>query len=85
MQVLPRIGLMICTDRLLFPTEHEVEGSSLEGVLREDMNTLVVAKDSCEQFLLMNIKEDYMRFKEGGLHLEREQTRVNTFVSRLNA
>ena len=33
----------------------------------------------------MNIKEDYMRFKEGGLHLEREQTRVNTFVSRLNA
>lgn len=72
------------SDRLLYPEEHEIKETGMQGISRRDMNTLVVARDSCKQFLLMNIKEDFMRITAGGLHLEREQVRLDTIINRIS-
>lgn len=45
--------------------------------------SLVFIKDSLQQFLTMNIEEDYMRCQDGGDHKKREVLRLQVVVKRL--
>ena len=71
-------------DRLLFPEEHEIDGSGV-NVSRETKTALVFLRDSMRQFQLMNIPGDYERITEGDNYKDREQLRLGTLLARIES
>ena len=69
--------------RLDFPEEHEIKGSGEEELSRETLSDLVLIKDSCKQFMMMNIPADYLKCKDNSLCKEREVLRMVTMIKRM--
>ena len=72
------------SDRLQFRKEHEVQGTRSEFLDGDNIVFLIVANDTCKQFILMNIKEDYEKCMEGGLFLEHEKLRPSVLIEMLS-